>query len=69
MVMTKRVSTAPAATGEPEREPAVTSEQVAGQLFGTWVWPFELLSLLLLAALVGALAVARRPVADEGATG
>ncbi|NHA68070.1 NADH-quinone oxidoreductase subunit J family protein [Phycicoccus flavus] len=43
----------------------VGSQQVAGQLFGTWVWPFELLSLLLLAALVGALAVARRP--DAGA--
>lgn len=28
------------------------------QLFGTWVWPFEALSVLLLAALVAALAVA-----------
>ena len=28
------------------------------QIFSTWVWPFELLSLLLLAALVGAFAVA-----------
>ena len=43
----------------------VTSEQVAGQLFGTWVWPFELLSLLLLAALVGALAVARMRAEDQ----
>ncbi len=48
----------PLADGTLERS-AVTTEQVAGQLFGTWVWPFELLSLLLLAALVGALAVAR----------
>lgn len=32
---------------------------VAAALFGSWVWPFELLSLLLLAALVGALAVSR----------
>lgn len=32
---------------------------VATALFGTWVWPFELLSLLLLVALVGAFAVAR----------
>jgi NADH-quinone oxidoreductase subunit J len=39
----------------------VTSTQVAGQLFGTWVWPFELLSLLLLVALVAALAVSRIP--------
>ncbi|CAN5851806.1 MAG: NADH-quinone oxidoreductase subunit J [Actinomycetota bacterium] len=31
---------------------------VAVQVFGTWVWPFELLSLLLLAALVGAVAIA-----------
>ena len=45
----------------------VTSTQVAGQLFGTWVWPFELLSLLLLAALVAALAVSRIP--KEPATG
>ena len=39
----------------------VTSTSVAGQLFGTWVWPFELLSLLLLVALVAALAVSRIP--------
>ena len=39
----------------------VSSTQVAGQLFGTWVWPFELLSLLLLVALVAALAVSRVP--------
>lgn len=32
---------------------------VGAQIFGTWVWPFELLSLLLLAALIAALAVAR----------
>lgn len=31
---------------------------VGHQVFGTWVWPFELLSLLLLAALVTAVAVA-----------
>jgi NADH-quinone oxidoreductase subunit J len=32
---------------------------LAHQLFGTWVWPFEILSLLLLVALVAALAVSR----------
>ncbi|UIJ36074.1 NADH-quinone oxidoreductase subunit J [Allobranchiibius sp. GilTou73] len=32
---------------------------LARMLFSTWVWPFELLSLLLLAALVGALAMSR----------
>lgn len=48
---------------------------VATAIFGTWVWPFELLSVLLLAALIGAFAVARvagaispRPTpADPGA--
>lgn len=40
------------------RRPVRTSE-VAGQVFSTWVWPFEALSLLLLAALVAALAVSR----------
>lgn len=39
----------------------VTTTQVAGRLFGTWVWPFEVLSLLLLVALVAALAVSRIP--------
>lgn len=32
---------------------------VATAIFGTWVWPLELLSVLLLAALIGAFAVAR----------
>lgn len=36
------------------------SRAVAEQVFGTWVWPFELLSLLLLAALIAAVAVATR---------
>lgn len=34
---------------------------IAEQLFGTWVWPFELLSLLLLVALIAAFAVSRMP--------
>ncbi len=46
---------------EPVERADVTTTQVAGQLFGTWVWPFELLSLLLLVALVAALAVSRIP--------
>ncbi|GGB74581.1 hypothetical protein GCM10011314_12560 [Knoellia flava] len=37
----------------------VTNAAVATELFGTWVWPFEALSVLLLAALVAALAVSR----------
>ena len=47
--------------GGPVDRADVSSTQVAGQLFGTWVWPFELLSLLLLVALVAALAVSRIP--------
>ncbi|WP_347350482.1 NADH-quinone oxidoreductase subunit J [Intrasporangium sp.] len=39
--------------------PAVTTPQIASAIFGTWVWPFELLSVLLLVALVGAFAVSR----------
>lgn len=35
---------------------------VAAGIFGTYVWPFELLSALLLLALVAAVAVARAPV-------
>ncbi|WP_018156965.1 NADH-quinone oxidoreductase subunit J family protein [Demetria terragena] len=37
---------------------------LGGELFGTWVWPFELLSLLLLVALVAALAMSRLGVGD-----
>jgi len=32
---------------------------VSTAVFGTWVWPFELLSVLLLAALIGAFALAK----------
>ena len=57
----------PVATVLPER--AVTSTQVmARDLFGIWVWPFELLSLLLLAALVGAFAVSRMGEPSDPAT-
>ncbi|WP_109473983.1 NADH-quinone oxidoreductase subunit J [Ornithinimicrobium cavernae] len=48
-----------AAYGWESRAVAGASNEVIGaQIFGTWVWPFELLSLLLLAALVAAVAVA-----------
>lgn len=33
--------------------------RIAQAIFGTWVWPFELLSVLLLVALIGAFAVSR----------
>ncbi|HEX8495839.1 MAG TPA: NADH-quinone oxidoreductase subunit J [Actinomycetales bacterium] len=39
------------------------SQPLATSLFGSWVLPFELLSLLLLAALVGALVLSREPTA------
>jgi NADH:ubiquinone oxidoreductase subunit 6 (subunit J) len=46
-----------------------STTQVAEQLFGTWVWPFEVLSLLLLVALIAAMAVSQmtrpEPAADE----
>ena len=50
---------------EPVDRADVATTHVAGQLFGTWVWPFELLSLLLLVALVAALAVSRIPRDDS----
>ncbi|MGB5951831.1 MAG: NADH-quinone oxidoreductase subunit J [Ornithinimicrobium sp.] len=47
-----------------------TSAEIGTQIFGTWVWPFELLSLLLLLALIAAIAVARGAgtTEDQGAS-
>jgi NADH:ubiquinone oxidoreductase subunit 6 (subunit J) len=51
----------------PARErPGTTTGAVAEQIFGTWVWPFEALSLLLLVALVAAFAVSRMVRSDAG---
>lgn len=36
-----------------------SNADIAGHIFDTWVWPFELLSLVLLLALIAAIAVAR----------
>jgi NADH-quinone oxidoreductase subunit J len=36
-----------------------STTELATQLFGRWVWPFELLSVLLLVSLVAALAISR----------
>lgn len=44
-----------------------SSAEVASGIFGTYVWPFELLSGLLLLALVAAVAVARAPVGGRDA--
>lgn len=60
----------PVARVLPER--GVTSTEVmARDLFGIWVWPFELLSLLLLASLVAAFAVSRmdQPAPDRSEAG
>lgn len=43
-----------------------SSTQVAEGIFGVYVWPFELLSALLLLALVAAVAIARAPSPGEG---
>jgi NADH-quinone oxidoreductase subunit J len=51
----------PALGGEVLPTRAGDTEAIATQIFGSWVWPFELLSLLLLVALVAALAVSRMP--------
>jgi NADH-quinone oxidoreductase subunit J len=48
----------------------IPSEPLSEQVFSTWVWPFEALSVLLLVSLVGALAVSRLGAAgreDAGA--
>jgi NADH:ubiquinone oxidoreductase subunit 6 (subunit J) len=36
-----------------------TAERIGAQLFNSWVLPFELVGLLLLAALVGAIALSK----------
>ena len=48
----------------PERV-VIDTTVVAEDLFATWVWPFEALTVLLLLALVAALAVSRVPAASE----
>ncbi|MFC7487437.1 NADH-quinone oxidoreductase subunit J [Knoellia sp. CPCC 206453] len=54
----------PLAGGAVERRD-VANQAVATELFGTWVWPFEALSVLLLAALIAALAVSRGTSTDR----
>lgn len=55
------------ATPDLDRRPSATP-RIAQAVFGTWVWPFELLSVLLLVALIGAFAVSRLVMRD-GDTG
>jgi NADH:ubiquinone oxidoreductase subunit 6 (subunit J) len=51
----------------PVRRVETRTHALAEQLFGTWVWPFEVLSLLLLVALVAALVVSGVARAAEAA--
>lgn len=55
----------PLAGGPLRRHPTAT-DRLAGDVFGTWVWPFELLSLLLLGSLVAAFAVSRAVRPEPG---
>jgi len=57
----------PALGGEILATRAADTKGIATQLFGAWVWPFELLSLLLLVALIAALAVSRMPTQEKSA--
>ena len=47
--------------------PRGASRPLGEALFGSWVLPFELVSVLLLAALVAAVAVSRGRSGDDGA--
>ena len=55
----------PALGGETLSTRAGDTQGIATQLFGSWVWPFELLSLLLLVALIAALALSRMPATSS----
>ena len=55
--------------GPAVRRTETSTTAVAEQVFGTWVWPFEVLSLLLLVALVAALAVSRLATPAEAVPG
>ena len=48
---------------------AIGIQQIATALFTTYALPFEIVSLLLLAAIIGAIFLARRPEDDERANG
>ncbi|HYN93215.1 MAG TPA: NADH-quinone oxidoreductase subunit J [Pilimelia sp.] len=48
---------------------AGTAERLGEQIFGAWVLPFEVLSVLLLAALIGAIVVSRPDIGATGAGG
>lgn len=58
----------PALGGEIRPTTPGDTQGIATQLFGVWVWPFELLSLLLLMALIAAFAVSRMPTTSPAST-
>ena len=58
----------PALGGQVRATRAGDTQGIATQLFGAWVWPFELLSLLLLMALIAAFAVSRMPSRSKALT-
>jgi NADH-quinone oxidoreductase subunit J len=41
------------------------ADEVGGQIFGSWVLPFEVLSVLLLSALVGAIVISRPDIGRD----
>lgn len=45
--------------------PTGTAERLGAELFRTWVLPFEVLSVLLLAALVGAIVISRPDIGER----
>lgn len=49
------------------RPPTGTAERLGEQIFATWVLPFEVVGVLLLAALVGAIVVSRPDLDRSGA--
>ena len=50
-------------------QPAGTAERIGASIFDDWVLPFEVLSVLLLAALVGAIVVSRPSPKDAAEQG
>ena len=58
----------PALGGELRTVRAGDTQGIATQLFGSWVWPFELLSLLLLVSLIAAFAVSRMQTTRDTST-
>jgi NADH-quinone oxidoreductase subunit J len=61
-----RTATVDVSTVEPGSTQPSNTEAIGAALFRTWVLPFEIVSVLLLAALVGAIVLSRREVGTPG---